>query len=126
MAISHFHIFPLSFPLTPGYRLRIGSNDDKPNTGRLHVDYAQARDDLYEWECTQRALAREHRHRMRIEQERLRPPSPPPIIHFSDHEASVLLEKLKGKNRRIPGKLELERGLLCVNLPNAPYAYMRF
>lgn len=25
-----------------GYRIRIGSNSDPPNTGRLHVDYAQA------------------------------------------------------------------------------------
>lgn len=24
-----------------GYRIRIGSNTDPPNTGRLHVDYAQ-------------------------------------------------------------------------------------
>lgn len=24
-----------------GYRIRIGSNSDTPNTGRLHVDYAQ-------------------------------------------------------------------------------------
>lgn len=60
------------------------------------MDYAQARDDLHEWECQQRALAREMRHRQRIEEERLRPASPPPIIHYSDHEASVLIEKLKG------------------------------
>ena len=33
-----------------GYRVRIGSNSDAANIGRLHVDYAQARDDLYEWE----------------------------------------------------------------------------
>ncbi len=79
-----------------GYRMKIDDKDDKPNTGRIHVDYAQARDDLYEWECKQRALARELRHRSRIEEERLRPPSPPPIIHFSDHEASLLMEKLKG------------------------------
>lgn len=26
-----------------GYRIRIGSNTDPPNTGRLHVDYAQVR-----------------------------------------------------------------------------------
>ncbi|KRT83282.1 RNA binding protein, partial [Oryctes borbonicus] len=46
-----------------GYRIRIGSNSDPPNTGRLHVDYAQARDDQYEWECRQRQLQREQRHR---------------------------------------------------------------
>lgn len=37
-----------------GYRIRIGSNTDGANCGRLHVDYAQARDDQYEWECRQR------------------------------------------------------------------------
>ena len=59
------------------------------------MDYAQARDDLYEWECKARTFAREERHRIRIEEERLRPPSPPPITHFSDHEAAVLMENLK-------------------------------
>jgi len=29
----------------PGYRMKIEDKDDKPNTGRLHVDYAMARDD---------------------------------------------------------------------------------
>lgn len=78
-----------------GYRIRIGSNTDPPNTGRLHVDYAQARDDLYEWECHLRQIQREQRHRERIEQELQRPPSPPPVVHYSDHEASLLTERLK-------------------------------
>ncbi|KAK4872811.1 hypothetical protein RN001_014840 [Aquatica leii] len=78
-----------------GYRIRIGSNTDAPNTGRLHVDYAQARDDQYEWECRQRQLQREQRHRERMEEERLRPPSPPPVVHYTDHEASSVAEKLK-------------------------------
>ncbi|XP_025832570.1 ecto-NOX disulfide-thiol exchanger 2 [Agrilus planipennis] len=78
-----------------GYRIRIGSNTDPPNTGRLHVDYAQARDDQYEWECRQRQLQREQRHRERMEEERLRPPSPPPIVHYTDHEAQNVAEKLK-------------------------------
>ncbi|XP_049778265.1 ecto-NOX disulfide-thiol exchanger 2 [Schistocerca cancellata] len=78
-----------------GYRIRIGSNTDAPNTGRLHVDYAQARDDLYEWECRQRALQREQRHRERMEQERMRPPSPPPVVHYTDHEAIAVSEKIK-------------------------------
>lgn len=80
-----------------GYRVRIGSNSDASNIGRLHVDFAQARDDLYEWECRQRQLLREQRHRERLEQERLLPPSPPPVAHYSDHEALNLAEKLKGK-----------------------------
>ncbi|KAK5640045.1 hypothetical protein RI129_010856 [Pyrocoelia pectoralis] len=78
-----------------GYRIRIGSNTDAPNTGRLHVDYAQARDDQYEWECRQRQLQREQRHRERMEEERLRPPSPPPVVHYTDHEATSVAEKLK-------------------------------
>lgn len=80
-----------------GYRLKIENKDDPPNTGRLHVDYAQARDDQYEYECQQRALQREARHRERLEQEYLRPPTPPPVVHYSDHEAAILGEKLRGE-----------------------------
>uniref|UniRef100_A0A8C4Z0V0 RRM domain-containing protein n=1 Tax=Gadus morhua TaxID=8049 RepID=A0A8C4Z0V0_GADMO len=78
-----------------GYRIRLGSSTDKKDTGRLHVDFAQARDDLYEWECRQRMLAREERHRRKIEEDLLRPPSPPPIVHYSDHECSQLGDKIK-------------------------------
>lgn len=42
-----------------GYRVKIGNNNDPGNTGKLHVDYAQARDDQYEFECRQRQLQRE-------------------------------------------------------------------
>ncbi|MFT7810213.1 ecto-NOX disulfide-thiol exchanger 2-like [Arapaima gigas] len=82
-----------------GYRIRLGSSTDKKDTGRLHVDFAQARDDLYEWECRQRMLAREERHRRRIEEDRLRPPSPPPIVHYSEHECSQLCEKIKDDSK---------------------------
>nr|XP_015219171.1 PREDICTED: ecto-NOX disulfide-thiol exchanger 1 isoform X4 [Lepisosteus oculatus] len=82
-----------------GYRMRIGSSTDKKDSGRLHVDFAQARDDLYEWECKQRLLAREERHRRKMEEERLRPPSPPPIMHYSEHEASVLADRLKDDSK---------------------------
>ncbi|XP_060565729.1 ecto-NOX disulfide-thiol exchanger 2-like [Ruditapes philippinarum] len=78
-----------------GYRMKIEDKDDKANTGRLHVDFAMARDDQYEFECKQRALMRDMRHRQRVEEERLRPPSPPPISQYSDYEASALSEKLK-------------------------------
>ncbi|XP_019749271.1 ecto-NOX disulfide-thiol exchanger 1-like [Hippocampus comes] len=44
-----------------GYRLRLGSGADKKDSGKIHVDFAQARDDLYEWECKQRLLQREKR-----------------------------------------------------------------
>ncbi|XP_076841505.1 ecto-NOX disulfide-thiol exchanger 1 isoform X2 [Brachyhypopomus gauderio] len=82
-----------------GYRMRIGSSTDKKDSGRIHVDFAQARDDLYEWECKQRLLAREERHRRKVQEERLRPPSPPPIMHYSEHEAGVLAERLKDDNK---------------------------
>ena len=55
----------------------------------------KARDDQYEWECRQRQLQREQRHRERMEEERLRPPSPPPVLHYTDHEASAVAEKIK-------------------------------
>lgn len=63
----------------------------------LHcVESFQARDDQYEWECKQRQLQREQRHRERVEKERQRPPSsPPPIVHYTDHEASNICEKIK-------------------------------
>ncbi|XP_047226759.1 ecto-NOX disulfide-thiol exchanger 1 isoform X2 [Girardinichthys multiradiatus] len=82
-----------------GYRMRIGSSTDKKDSGRIHVDFAQARDDLYEWECKQRLLAREERHRQKIHEEHLRPPSPPPIEHYSEHEAALLADKLKDDNK---------------------------
>ncbi|XP_052004721.1 ecto-NOX disulfide-thiol exchanger 1-like isoform X2 [Xyrauchen texanus] len=82
-----------------GYRMRIGSSTDKKDSGRIHVDFAQARDDLYEWECKQRILAREERHRQKVHEEHFRPPSPPPIMHFSEHEAGLLAEKLKDDNK---------------------------
>ncbi|KAK0153426.1 Ecto-NOX disulfide-thiol exchanger 2 [Merluccius polli] len=85
-----------------GYRIRLGSSTDKKDTGRLHVDFAQARDDLYEWECRQRMLAREERHRRKMEEDLLRPPSPPPIVHYSDHECSQLGDKIKAREQFTP------------------------
>ncbi|XP_071991363.1 ecto-NOX disulfide-thiol exchanger 1 isoform X2 [Engystomops pustulosus] len=82
-----------------GYRMRLGSSTDKKDSGRLHVDFAQARDDFYEWECKQRMLAREERHRRKLEVDKLRPPSPPTIMHYSEHEATVLADKLKDDNK---------------------------
>lgn len=79
-----------------GYRMKVRDQEEASQTGRLHVDFAQARDDQYEWECRQRALQRELRHRERLDRERLRPPSPPPVVHYSDHEAQQLTERLKG------------------------------
>ena len=77
-----------------GHRIKINDLDDSANTGRLHIDYAQARDDQYDWECKQRALQRQMRHRERLEYDRTCPPSPP-IVHFSEHEATQMIDKLK-------------------------------
>lgn len=38
---------------------------------------------------------REQRHRERMEEERLRPPSPPPVQHYTEHEAQTVVEKIK-------------------------------
>jgi len=81
-----------------GWRMRIDNCSDGPNTGRLHVDFAQARDDLYEWECKQRASEREARHRTRIIEDMNRTPSPPPVVHFSDHEAHTVTEEIRAEN----------------------------
>ena len=75
-----------------GYRLKLEDRGEKEYTGKIHVDYAQARDDQYEFECAQRALEREQRH-LRLSP----PPSPPPPAHYTDTEASHLLDKLKGR-----------------------------
>lgn len=87
--------------------MRLGSSTDKKDSGKIHVDFAQARDDLYEWECKQRLLAREERHRRKIQEDRMRPPSPPPIVHYSEHEAVLLAEKLKGKDSSHTAKKDL-------------------
>ncbi|XP_077472886.1 ecto-NOX disulfide-thiol exchanger 1-like isoform X1 [Stigmatopora argus] len=39
-----------------GYRLQVGAGADKKDRGKIHVDFAQARDDEYEWECKRRLL----------------------------------------------------------------------
>lgn len=76
-----------------GYRVKIGSNNDPGNTGKLHVDYAQARDDQYEYECRQRQLQREQRHKNK---DRSRSSSSPPLVaHYTDHEATSVSEKIK-------------------------------
>lgn len=77
-----------------GYRIRIDNKTDTANCARLHVDYAQARDDKHEWECKQRALQRAARHLER-QVTMHHPPSPPPIHHYSDHEAATICEKIK-------------------------------
>ncbi|XP_017071379.1 ecto-NOX disulfide-thiol exchanger 2 isoform X1 [Drosophila eugracilis] len=78
-----------------GYRLRISALNEPPNFGRLHVDYAQARDDQYDYECRQRQHQREQRHRERMSIDRMRSQSPPPIPHYTDHEATAVAEHLR-------------------------------
>jgi len=92
-----------------GYRMRIGNNTDAPNTGRLHVDYALARQDQYEYECKQRALLREARHRDKMEKDKTRPLSPPPVPHYTDHEAGNISETIKSKSPRTTINIFLEK-----------------
>ncbi|XP_049584287.1 ecto-NOX disulfide-thiol exchanger 2 isoform X2 [Syngnathus scovelli] len=83
-----------------GYRLHLGSADKK-DSGRIHVDFAQARDDLYEWECKQRLLQGE-KGQGQQEPPSLPPPPPPPLSlmpYFSEQEAALLAECLKDKHR---------------------------
>lgn len=76
-----------------GYRVKIGNNNDPGNTGKIHVDYAQARDDQYEFECRQRQHQREQRHK---EKDRSRSSSSPPlVVHYTEHEATAISEKIK-------------------------------
>lgn len=98
-----------------GWRMRIDNSCETASTGRLHVDFAQARDDLYEWECMNRSLQREQRHITRVMEDMFRPPSPPPMPHFSDLEAHSITEQIKGDASNFTGALEtllvwLERG----------------
>lgn len=69
------------------------------SASRLHVDYAQARDDQYEWEMKRRHLMREER---RQQQTRSNPPPSPPLIpHFTEAKALSISEEIKGKNDSI-------------------------
>ncbi|XP_077435765.1 ecto-NOX disulfide-thiol exchanger 1-like [Vanacampus margaritifer] len=83
-----------------GYRLRLGSSTDKKDSGKIHVDFAQARDDLYEWECKQRLLEREQRHQEQQDSCLHRDEASPTLTpHFSEREVAVLAECLKDKHR---------------------------
>jgi len=63
------------------------------SASRLHVDYAQARDDQYEWEMKKRHLMREER---RLQQTRSNPPPSPPLIpHFTEAKGYPLVKKLR-------------------------------
>uniref|UniRef100_A0A3B4TJ85 Ecto-NOX disulfide-thiol exchanger 2 n=1 Tax=Seriola dumerili TaxID=41447 RepID=A0A3B4TJ85_SERDU len=77
----------MSLPLS-GHRIYLSSSTGKTDSGRLHVDLAQARDDLYEWECRQ-CGARWRR----IASGNL------PIIHYSKHERGELGEEIKDDSK---------------------------
>ncbi|GFX52603.1 ecto-NOX disulfide-thiol exchanger 1 [Trichonephila clavipes] len=79
--------------LLSGYRIKIEDKDDPAYTAKLHVDCVTACDDLHEFGCRKRLREREERHRAREG----RPPSPPPISHFSEHEAIAVNEKLRNE-----------------------------
>ncbi|XP_050422070.1 ecto-NOX disulfide-thiol exchanger 1 isoform X2 [Adelges cooleyi] len=75
-----------------GYRL-VMKGQELVSASRLHVDYAQARDDQYEWEMKKRHLMREER---RQQQTRSNPPPSPPLIpHFTEAKALSISEEIK-------------------------------
>ena len=79
--------------------MRIGANIDPESNGRLRVDFAQNRDDQFEFECEQRRRAREARHHATEPddpRDERRPKEPKVIPRFSPPEGSALLSKLKG------------------------------
>ena len=77
-----------------GWRMKIDNSSLAENSGKLHVDFANARDDQYEWECHQRAMERKARQMMSLAQ----PPSPPPIPNFSELEAGSVIDQIKSDN----------------------------
>lgn len=110
-----------------GYRIKINNSSEPSQNGRLHVDYAQARDDQFEWECKQRQLQREQRHK---EQEsRYRSVSPPPVVHYSDHEAIIAADFLKSDDTFMKGIQTviawLERGDCCKKNANSFYSMIQ-
>lgn len=60
------------------------------------MDFAHARDDQFEWECKQRQMQREQRHKERLLRENCREISPSGPSHFTESEANSVLEKMKG------------------------------
>ncbi|XP_041482729.1 ecto-NOX disulfide-thiol exchanger 2-like [Lytechinus variegatus] len=76
-----------------GYRVRIGANIDPPNNGRLRLDFAENRDDQYEFECDQRRRAREARHASKTNI--VVPEEPAVTPRYSHIESSNLLAKVK-------------------------------
>ncbi|KAL5291847.1 ENOX2 family protein [Megaselia abdita] len=109
-----------------GYRIKINNSTEATHNGRLHVDYAQARDDQFEWECKQRQLQREQRHK---EQDRFRSVSPPPVVHYSDHEAILAADLLKSDETFMKGIQTviawLERGDCCKKNANTFYSMIQ-
>ncbi|GFY13759.1 ecto-NOX disulfide-thiol exchanger 1 [Trichonephila clavipes] len=80
--------------LLSGYRIKIENKDEPAYNGKIHVDYAIARDDQRDFECRKRQMEREERHH---QLNTFRPPSPPQMPHYSEHEATVLSEKLRNE-----------------------------
>lgn len=109
-----------------GYRIKINNSTEAAFNGRLHVDFAQARDDQFEWECKQRQLQREQRHK---EQDRFRSVSPPPVAHYSEHEAILAADLLKSDETFMKGIQTviawLERGDCCKKNANSFYSMIQ-
>lgn len=77
-----------------GYTVKVENKDEAPYTGKIIVVFAQVQDDRSDYDSKHRASKRQARHR---EQTKYRP-KPPRIVHYSDHEASRVCDKLKDKD----------------------------
>ncbi|KAG8199422.1 hypothetical protein JTE90_000290 [Oedothorax gibbosus] len=73
-----------------GYYLKIGNKEEAAYNSRIHVDYAKARSDQYEYDCKMRAL-----HTEMLRERGLQAPSPTPIVSYSEFEAASLGELLR-------------------------------
>lgn len=85
--------------LLSGWRLKVDNQSDHPYTSKLHVDYAQARDDQQAYERQMTLVEREERMQRRMMIDMNRPPSPPSKPSFSNRDAQRIVEDLKTDER---------------------------
>ena len=77
--------------LFAGFNLVIGDGKGRHKVGRFHVDYGQSKEDEKEYEALERAKAKEKRQKALEESDITKSTN----IVFTDHEATVLLEKIR-------------------------------
>uniref|UniRef100_A0A8D3AVY6 RRM domain-containing protein n=1 Tax=Scophthalmus maximus TaxID=52904 RepID=A0A8D3AVY6_SCOMX len=78
-----------------GYRMRIGSSTDKKDSGRIHVDFAQARATCTSGSVNSGCWPESSGTVRQVHEDFPAAAVPPPVVHFSEHEAAMLAERLK-------------------------------